>query len=237
LTKVKQTVTVIPAATKPQKTQEDEEEEKLVAHSTTLSTLIQRKKIPALTAYLKDNNLSPDFALHPISTHSHTSTLLHLASASSFPSIVTHLLTMGANPGLSNASGKTPYEIAGDRSTRDRFRLARHKLGENKWDWEAAKIGKPLSAQAVADRDARERAEQECAKTERAQESKRIAAEALQDVAKGSGAGGAGSLGMPNSGQIGRDTRGLSDEMKVKIERERRARAAEARFAAISSRK
>ena len=236
--KAKQAPTIIPTAPKPQQTEEDKEEEKLVAHSTALTILIQRKKIPALTAYLRDNNLSPDFALHPISTHAHTSTLLHLASASSLPSIVTLLLTIGANPGQPNASGKTPYEIAGDRSTRDRFRLARHKLGENKWDWEAAHIGKPLTAQAVADRDAREKAELESAKTERAKESKRIAEQALQDVAKSGGSsGGGGGLGIANSGQIGRDTRGLSEEMKAKIERERRARAAEARFAAISSRK
>lgn len=147
---------------------------------------------------------------------------------------------MGANPTLPNASGKTPFEIAGDRFTRDRFRLARHTLGENKWNWEAAHVGKPLTAQAVAERDAREKTEQQAAKEEKAKENKRIAEEALKtksaNGATSSGGGGAGSLGIgANSGQVGKDTRGLSEEMKVKIERERRARAAEARFTALSS--
>jgi hypothetical protein len=235
--KVKQTPTVTPATPKPQKTEAEKEEEILVAHSTALTSLIQRKKIPALTAYLKDHNLSPDFILHPLSTHAHTSTPLHLASASSLPTVVTHLLSTGANPGLLNASGKTAYEIAGDRSTRDRFRLARHNLGEQKWDWAAAHVGKPLAAQAVADRDAREKAEAKSASAERARESKRIADQVLQVGATGARNVAAGSLGITNSGQIGRETRGLSEEMKVKIERERRARAAEARFAEFSSRK
>jgi hypothetical protein len=207
-----------------------------------LATIIQRKRIPALTAYLKEHNLSPDFALHPISTHSHTSTLLHLASSSSIPVIVAHLLSLGANPQVQNAAGKTPYEIAGDRSTRDRFRLARHTLGDTKWNWEAAKVGKPLTDAEIAVRDDREAREIAEAKALQAALQKRIADEAIKptkDTNKlltnpGGGRLGVdkagGGVGGPPRGNVAND-RGLTEEMKMRIERERRARAAEARFA------
>jgi hypothetical protein len=229
VTKEKQAPTASTTTVKPQMTEEQKEEQRLVAHSSALATIIQRKKIPALTAYLKDNKLSPDFALRPASTHAHTSTLLHLASSSSLPAIVAALLSLGANPEVTNAAGKTPFEVAGDRATRDRFRVARHSMGESKWNWEAAKIPKPLSEKEVLLRDQREQAELAEAKAQKAAESKRIADEALKpSLVKSSGRG----VAVPNQGNVAND-RGLTEEMRTKIERERRARAAEARFASL----
>lgn len=228
--KAKQMPTITTTTPKPRKTEEEKEEERLIVHSTALTTIIQRKKIPALTAYLKEHNLSPDFVFHPISTHSHTSTLLHLASSSSLPSIVARLLTLGANPTVTNASGKTAFEVSGDRSTRDRFRLARHTLGESKWNWDSAKVGKPLTEREVQVRDEQEKSELDAVKAKKLAESRRVAEEALKNSGKpmssaGKGVGGGG--GIPNRVA----DRGISEEMKIKIERERRARAAEARFA------
>lgn len=229
VTKEKQAPTAATTTVKPQMTEEQKEEQRLVAHSSALATIIQRKKIPALTAYLKDNKLSPDFALRPASTHAHTSTLLHLASSSSLPAIVAALLSLGANPEVTNAAGKTPFEVAGDRATRDRFRVARHSMGESKWNWEAAKIPKPLSEKEVLLRDQREQADLAEAKAQKAAESKRIADEALKpSLVKSSGRG----VAVPNQGNVAND-RGLTEEMRIKIERERRARAAEARFARL----
>jgi hypothetical protein len=231
--KAKETMTATATAPKPRLTEEKKEEQRLVEHSTALTTIIQRKKIPALTAYLKEHNLSPDFALHPISTHSHTSTLLHLASSSSLPSIVSVLLSLGANPEVTNAAGKTPYEVAGDRVTRDRFRVARHTLGESKWNWESAKVGKPLTEQESQIRDQREQSQLAEAKAQKQAESKRIADEALKPS---TAAGGPRSVGgrIPAQRTNIVNDRGLTDDMRIKIERERRARAAEARFAALT---
>jgi hypothetical protein len=228
--KDKQTPVISTSTSKPQITEEQKEEHRLVAHSSALTTIIQRKKIPALTAYLKDNNLSPDFALHPVSTHSHTSTLLHLASSSSLPAIVAALLSLGANPEVTNAAGKTPFEVSGDRATRDRFRVARHSMGESKWNWEAAKIPKPLTEKEALLRDQREQADLAEAKAQKAAESKRIADEALKPSLVKSGGRG---VAVPNQGNVTND-RGLTEEMRIKIERERRARAAEARFAGLA---
>ena len=230
-TKVKQTPNTTPATPKPQSTEKQKAEERLISHSTSLMTMIQRKKISALTAYLKEHNLSPNFALHPIATHSHTSTLLHLASSSSLPSIITTLLSLGANPELTNAAGKTPYEIAGDRATRDRFRLARHTLGESKWNWESAKVGKPLTEKDVQVRDQLEKSDMEVEKAQKQAETKRIADETLKKLGKPTRNSIGGGSAIPD--QTGND-RGITEEMKLKIERERRARAAEARFAAFA---
>lgn len=229
-TKDKQTATTVTTISKPQMTEEQKEEQRLIAHSSALTTIIQRKKIPALTAYLKDNNLSPDFALHPVSTHAHTSTLLHLASSSSLPAVVAALISLGANPEVTNAAGKTPFEVAGDRATRDRFRVARHFMGESGWNWEAAKIPKPLTEKEALLRDQREEAEHAEAKAQKAAESKRIADEALKPSLVKSGGRG---VSVPNQGNVAND-RGLTEEMRIKIERERRARAAEARFAGLA---
>ena len=224
---------------KPKVTEEDKAEQRLIAHSSTLAQIVQRKKIPALTAYLKENNLSPDFDLRPKSTYSHTSTLLHLAASLSIPSIVSTLLSLGANPEITNAAGKTPFELAGDRATRDRFRLARHTLGETKWDWEAAKVGRALSEKEVHQRDEKEQSEIAEAKAQKAAEVKRIVNEALKPNSTPSTTAGRtgknSGIGTLPSGNAASD-RGLTDEMKVRIERERRARAAEARFAALGKR-
>jgi hypothetical protein len=238
--KAKQSPTVAATSPKAQMTEEEKEEQRLIAHSTALATIIQRKKIPALTAYLKEHNLSPDFALRPISTHAHTSTLLHLASSSSLPTIVSHLLTtLKANPELTNPAGKTAYEIAGDRSTRDKFRLARHTLGEQNWNWDLAKVGKPLTPSESALRDHREQSEIAEAKAQKAAESKRIADEALKPTPRGTttatpsgGRGIGGSVGAIPANIA--NERGISEDLRTKIERERRARAAEARFAGLS---
>jgi Ankyrin repeat len=223
----------VSATPKPQITEEEKEEQRLISHSAALATIIQRKKIPALTAYLNEHNLSPDFSLHPISTHSHTSTLLHLASSSNLPSIVSALLSLGANPELTNVSGKTSFEVAGDRATRDRFRLARTTLGESKWNWDSAKITKALTEQEVRERDQRDQSELAHAKALKQAESKRIAEDALKPSME-SGHGRGLSARLPESRSNTANDRGLTEEMKVRIERERRARAAEARFAALS---
>ena len=222
---------------KPKVTEEQKAEQRLIAHSTVLAQIIQRKKIPALTAYLKENNLSPDFELRPKSTYSHTSTLLHLASSLSSPAMVSTLLSLGANPEITNAAGKTPFEFSGDRATRDRFRLARHTLGETRWNWEAAKVPKPLSEEEVHQRDQKEQSEIAEEKALKAAEAKRIADEALKPNSSTSAKMGGRSMGVgvPPRGNVVND-RGLTEEMKVRIERERRARAAEARLAALGKR-
>jgi hypothetical protein len=230
--KDKPTPTTQTITPKPKITEEDKAEQQLIAHSTALAQIIQRKKIPALTSYLKEHKLSPDFGLLPKSLYSHTSTLLHLASSLSIPAMVSTLLSLGASPEITNAAGKTPFEISGDRATRDRFRLARHTLGESAWNWDVAKVPKPLSEFQVAERDQKEQYEIAEARKRKAAEVKRIADEALKPNSNSTAGRGRNiGISMPAGNAV--NDRGLTEEMRVRIERERRARAAEARFAAL----
>lgn len=95
-------------------------------------------------------------------------------------------------------------------------------------------MGKPLTEKDLQVRDQREKSDLEMAKAQKQAETKRIADEALKTSGRPTATTGTimgGGSGIPD--RAGND-RGITEEMKIKIERERRARAAEARFAALA---
>ncbi len=221
-----------------------EEEETALHHTTQIQALIRRSKVPALLSYLSNNSLPPDFLFQPQDSQQnfHAPTPLHLASSQNSPPLVSGLLVKGgANPTPTNGDGKTAFDLAGDRATRDAFRVARSELGESKWDWEAAHIPAALSRTEAEKRDAREKKE-EAKKEEvrRKAEEARLAEEGPKVVdgplGKAAGRGRALALGqVQKTVQEKREeeARGLTPEMRMKLERERRARAAEARMRGI----
>ncbi|EAT78843.2 hypothetical protein SNOG_13819 [Parastagonospora nodorum SN15] len=71
----------------------------------------------------------------------------------------------GADPTIMNDDARTPFTVAGDRATRDAFRVARHELGESVWQWDQAGVPSALSRADAEKRDTQE-------KTEKAAESK-----------------------------------------------------------------
>lgn len=231
-------------ATKPstprplqQKPKVSKEEEEAMLHTTQIQALIRRSKIPALTSYLFKNSIPASFTFRPSDSQQNfrCPTALHLASNLNSPAMVSALLTkMEADPTATNGEGKTPFELAGDRATRDAFRVARHELGESKWDWDAAKVSSAISKTEVDGRAERERkaaAEEETnrRKAELDRLKKEDAAkEALQ--AKRAGGRALGSVEKTASEKREEEMRGMTPEMRMRLERERRARAAEERF-------
>ncbi|KAH9895447.1 hypothetical protein F4778DRAFT_746853 [Xylariomycetidae sp. FL2044] len=225
-----------PKPSKPSPPKLTEEEETAQLHTSQLQALIRRSKLPALLGYLKNNELSPDFRFQPPGTQQnhHAPTPLHLAASQNSAPLVTGLLVKGgANPTLQNGEGKTAFEIAGDRSTRDAFRVARSELGETKWDWEAASVPGAIARVEAEERERREReeAEKEEAERRRAEEARLRSIEAP----KAKAARGPGLLERNNrmkSAQEKREeeARGLTPEQKMYVDRERRARAAEERL-------
>ncbi|KAE9986304.1 hypothetical protein EG328_006036 [Venturia inaequalis] len=221
-----------------------EEEETATMHTTQLQTLIKRSKAPALLNYLKSNTLSPDFAFYPLGgANHHSPTLLHLAASSASPALVTTLLTKAnADPTIKNGDGKTAYEIAGDRATRDAFRLARHSLGESKSDWETANVGSALSPEDVAKRteeEKKEKAIEDKREAERRkgeveklkkQEAERETQKIEGRLGKGKSLGVLESVAKKGAERREEEGRGMTPEMRMRLERERRARAAEARM-------
>ncbi|KAL3463967.1 hypothetical protein BJX64DRAFT_255975 [Aspergillus heterothallicus] len=228
-----------PSTPRPQqKPKLSKAEEANIMHTTQIQALIRRSKVPALISYLTRNSITSSFIFQPsdIQQNFRCPTPLHLAANLNSPAVVTALLTKAnADPTSTNGEGRMAFELAGDRATRDAFRVARHDLGESKWDWEAAKVPSALSKAEVDSRSQRERqtAEEE-ESTRRKTELERLRKEeaaqaALQASKRGGRVLGAG---VEKTAQEKREEemRGMTPEMRMRLERERRARAAEERI-------
>lgn len=234
---------------KPVKPTLSKEDETAALHTSQVEALVRRAKAPALLTYLTTNSLSPDFALFPPDTqaHHHAPRALHLAAAAGQPALVTALLVRGgADPTLRNGEGRTAFELAGDRATRDAFRLARGELGEDKWVWgdKGARVPEALSKADVEQRAAAEREEEKAAEAARRregmeklkdEEQRRASAktQAADDKReKKMGKGHLLNAGRERTAEERReeDARGMTPEMRARLERERRARAMEARM-------
>jgi hypothetical protein len=211
-----------------------EEEETALLHTTQIQALIRRSKVPALLSYLTTNSLSPNFTFSPADHHAPTP--LHLSASQNSAPLVTGLLVKGgANPTLQNGDGKTPFDLAGDRATRDAFRVARSELGESKWDWEAAHVPTPISKSEAESRGAREKEEEAKKEAERRKaETERLKEEGpkVTDAPLGKAAGRGRAIALAKTAQEKREeeARGLTPEMRMRLDRERRARAAEERM-------
>jgi hypothetical protein len=216
-------------------------EEEATLHTTQIQALIRRSKAPGLVSYIQSNNLSPDFRFFPTEQNHHAPTPLHLAASSNSPPCVSALLNKtGSDPTITNGDSKPPFDLAGDRATRDAFRLARCIIGESKWSWNAANVPAALSQSEVEARTAREREEksaEEAAEKQRHQQEveklrKADADKVDQNSEKKFGAGRTLVQKPALTAQERRmeDARGMTDEMRMKLERERRARAAEERI-------
>ncbi|KAI9777134.1 MAG: hypothetical protein M1835_005319 [Candelina submexicana] len=220
----------------PSQSKVSKEDEAALLHTSQLQALIRRSKAPAVLSYLSSNSLSPDFLFLPVDTQQnyHAPTPLHLAASVNSPAVILALLTKAeANPCSTNGEGKTAFDIAGDRSTRDAFRVARHELGEARWDWNAAHVPAPLSKADADKREERDRNEAEKKESERrTAEMMRLKKEGPSDAVSVGKKGGK-PLGVgEKTGAEKREeeARGMTPEMRMRLERERRARAAEERM-------
>ena len=229
-------------STAPKKPVLTEAEESLQFHSNQISALVRRSKAPALLSYFTNNALSPSLQFFPINHH--TPTPLHLASSLSSPALVLSLMTRtgrpGADPTIPNSSGSPPFDLAGNLQTRLAFRVARGVLGEDVWNWFSAHIPSALSQTEADTLLARSEESEKVAEAERRrQDLERINKEEREKKAakieKTAGKGrelGMGASGPPKTAQEVREeeTRGMTPEMRTRLERERRARAAEDRL-------
>lgn len=225
------------------KDEKSEEEELKELHTQQITALIKRSRLPALLQYLTTNELDANFRFRPAEAHHHAPTPLHLASSLNAPVIVTGLMVKAkADPTVRNGDGKPPYDLAGDRPTRDAFRLARFKLDESEvgtWDWEASHVPEPLSESDVKKRNDDEAAEEKRAEEARRKaETERLKLEgpkvddkvSLGKEAQRRRLAALGAAGKTAEDKRREEMKGLTPEMRMKLERERRARAAEERF-------
>lgn len=227
------------ADSKPAPPKLTEEEETAIFHTAQIQAMIRRSKLPALLSYLTTNSLSTNFLFQPADSQQnhHAPTALHLAAAQNSAPLVTGLLTRAsADPTLLSKEGKTPFDLAGDRATRDAFRVARAELGETAWDWEAARVPAPLKREEAEQRAERERKAQEKEEEQRRKaEEERLKLEGpkvAEDAKRKKKGGQLLSGGPPKTAEERRteEARGLTPEQRMRLERERRARAAEERI-------
>ncbi|PHH71919.1 hypothetical protein CDD82_6272 [Ophiocordyceps australis] len=228
------------ASSKTVKTKLSEEEETALLHTSQLQAFVRRSKLPALLSYLEKSAISPDFEFYPREQNHHTPRLLHLAAAQcSAPLVLGLLVRAGANPLLGNGDGKVAFELAGDRSTRDAFRVARSELGEDKWAWNKAKVPTAMTKVEADDRWKRERDDAEKIESERRKaEEERLRSQgpsldSFADKPKAKGNTLAASLSKTPQERREEEARGLTPEMRKRLERERRARAAEERMRSL----
>ena len=217
-------------------------DDEAILHTTQIQSLIRRSKAPGLISYLQSNNLPSEYLFHPPDApqNHHAPTSLHLAASLNSAACVSALLIKGnADPGYKSAEGKGAFDIAGDRPTRDAFRLARSELGEHKWDWSAAGVPAALTREEAAKRAERDKEESEAEKIAEEKRRKEELERLRQKDKEQEDAGREKKFGKPRSlapektAQEKREeeARGMTPEMRMRLERERRARAAEARFA------
>ena len=219
---------------------------RIVEHTTKLVAAIRRSKVPAVRNYLAEHSIeTATFHLEPQKSYGHTPTLLHFAAANASAVIVTALLDAGASPQVQNASEKTAFEVAEDRDVKEAFRLWRGRPGnELRWDWDLARVPAALTQEQLDVRRAREaeelRVEQEAETARRKLELQRLDEEAAenrereqraQDRKRGPGRSLQHGVMSQTAASISSSLEGLDPETRKKVERERRARAAEARFA------
>ncbi|KAJ5649801.1 uncharacterized protein N7484_003524 [Penicillium longicatenatum] len=221
----------------PKKPKLSKEEEATLLHTSQIQALIRRSKVPALMSYISNNSIPSSFVFQPADSPQNfrCPMPIHLAANLNSPAVVSALLTRAqADPTVVNNEGRTPFELAGDRATRDAFRIARHELGESKWDWVAAKV-----PSAVSKADAESRADRERIAAEEEESNRRKAG--LERLQKEDAERAAKQVNRPGGRTLGavektaaekrdEETRGMTPEMKMRLERERRARAAEERF-------
>ncbi|KAL7621339.1 hypothetical protein AAE478_008660 [Parahypoxylon ruwenzoriense] len=221
-----------------------EEEETALLHTSQLQAFIRRAKLPALLSYLKSHDLPANFLFQPADSQQnyHAPTPLHLAANQNSAPLISGLLVKGsADPTIKNKEGRTAFELAGDRPTRDAFRVARDELGEARWDWEAAKVPPAMKRVEAEKRDERERKENERKESERRKaEEQRLRSEGpkVPDISKARGRSLLDGGGALKSAQEKREeeARGLTPEQRMKLDRERRARAAEERLRRMQAR-
>lgn len=214
--KKQKVVTSSKVVQKPTKSPEELEHEQL---NSDLIGLLKKQRAPKLINFVKQNKINVDELKLD---YAHTPTLLHYAAANGLGHMVQVLLVnLKASPNVCNSAGRTPAEVA-DTTARKVFQIVRHKLGEEYCDWNAAKVGPPKSKEEIEQEEKSKNEQLELEKKKLIQEelAKKTELELKKPTFSSSGV----------LGKHGDDLTGLSEQQKMRLMREQRARAAEARM-------
>ena len=204
----------------------------------------KRDRARRIEEMIRKGRLEPLKALYARNPEDFSVSDLALAASIGDEEIVQFfLLSTAIDPATPLSNGKRAYEVAAHKGVRNVFRRVAHEHPD-KYDWEAAWVPSGLSEEAEA---AQQTKKNERRKGLRDKMKERQAVQAAKDLENGvvtvpeeaqkpvmleveKENKGPQRLGGARPGAAGEGLAGLSGETRAQIERERRARAAEARF-------
>ncbi|SCV01694.1 LANO_0F13058g1_1 [Lachancea nothofagi CBS 11611] len=219
---------IITVAT-PAKVQPQVEEDPNVLHTRELISLLKKSKAPLLLSYLRKTELDKNFRFHPQQEYAQTPTMLHYAAQQGLKNMVLILLSnLKCDPTIKNAFGRTPWELSKKKEVQQSFQIARFNLGEDFTDWESSRIGEPVSREEIEALNEKEDKERELEKARLIRE-ELSAAKEKQRLEKESKRGPGKTL-VPLISSLQQTTNSLTDDQRMRLMREQRARAAEARM-------
>ncbi|KAG0025555.1 hypothetical protein BGZ82_009966 [Podila clonocystis] len=221
-----------------------------------LIDLIKKGRADAASSHLFKHGMDASVVL-PLTTSTEydmrrTPTLLHLASHHGQPQVVKILLekhnadptvtSAGADQGKDDAdsgfstTSLTAYDVAKDKETRNAFRRAMALMPDN-WDWIGlAHVPSALTTEMEAEQE--RKAKEKTKKLLDAERERKKIREARpttpnKPVSAPSSSSSSPSLMSKNLASASAANSHLSPELRMRLERERRANAAEARMAAM----
>lgn len=220
---------------KPELSQNDKHTKEIIAY-------LKKGRGPLLMAYLQKHKLSAsEFRLSPSSEYHLTPTILHYASSQGLKNLIPTLVQkLKCDITVQNANGKTAYELAA-KPIRQVFQFLRFELGEeDSFNWEQGKVGPPIDKQKL---EAEEREQQQRLESEKKAAIKELLSQPTEEEIKkaeglakarklGNGNGNGMMTAAPSLNQVNLNS--LSDDQRMRLMREQRARAAEARMKAAS---
>lgn len=204
--------------------------------------LDSRNESEACSIKLDDNELLCSSLSEGENVEVGKSTPLHQAVQSGDSHKVLELLEQGMDPCMKDERGRTPYMLAHDKEVRNTFRRFMASNLE-KWDWHEAKVPSALT-QEMEESQAAKKAEKDAKRKARAKELKKLRKakekKAQAEAAKNATKTTENELNASTSVHRGQSQPHsglkLSKEEELKraqTEREKRAAAAERRFAAL----
>lgn len=220
-----------------------------------LMALVKQNKTAVTVAYLEKhvnlpvNGLLPVDQLEDTEDLYHYPTLLHMVASigSDSADLITELLVKyDADPTIVSDAGKTAYEVSKDKETRNAFRRCMCDYPD-KWSWlEDGRVPSPLTQKQLEEqqkKDAKklakeqekkrlielERAKLEAIREQKEQEAKLEKTNAIR--AKNNMLPIVSKLG----GDVVSDMANMTPEARMRLEREKRARAAEERMKRFAS--
>ncbi|KAH3687432.1 hypothetical protein WICPIJ_001583 [Wickerhamomyces pijperi] len=205
-------------------------------HTREIISYLKKGRGPLLMAYLKKHKLSAaEFKLQPKNDYFISPTILHYASAQGLKNLIPTLIKqLKCDITAQNSNGKTAYEL-GSKQIRQVFQTLRFDLGEEAYPWEEGKVGPAIDKEALVNESNEEKAKLELEK--KAAISELLAQPTEEEIKIKEANAKARRLGTnslaPSLNQVNLNS--LTDDQRMRLMREQRARAAEARIKAMQS--